>query len=153
MVVHWFVVLQLCKLLDLLLRFPVFLGLSSCHPSLTSKFPCCCYFSMVGVPASKFCCRPSLSVLLIFVPGNHASSYASCCVHSYFKNSNVEGFTIHRGVDAENAFILWVGKLRPPVVFLLSKFMVLFICVVSFVWFTLQCGFVFLSSTMGTRGD
>jgi hypothetical protein len=108
---------------------------------------------MVGVPASKFCCRPSLSVLLISVPGNHASSYAGCRVHSYFENSNAEGFTIRRGVDAENAFILWVGKLRPPVVFLLSKFMVLFICVVSFVWFTFQCGFVFLSSAMGTRGD
>jgi hypothetical protein len=31
--------------------------------------------------------------------------------------------------------------------------MVLFICVVSSVWFTFQCGFVFLSSAMGTRGD
>jgi hypothetical protein len=34
-------------------------------------------------------------------------------------------------VDAGKDFILWVGKLRPPVVFLPSKFMVLFICVLS----------------------
>jgi hypothetical protein len=27
--------------------------------------------------------------------------------------------------------------------FLLSKFMVLFICIVSSVWFAFQCGFVF----------
>jgi hypothetical protein len=37
-------------------------------------------------------------------------------------------------------------------VFLLSKFMVLFISNVSFVWFTFQCGFVFFSSSMGTSG-
>jgi hypothetical protein len=80
------------------------------------KFPCCCYFSMVGVPASKFYCGPSLSVLLIFVPGNHASSYGSCDVHIFYKNCNVEGFTkssserseegtIWWGVDAGNDFI------------------------------------------------
>jgi hypothetical protein len=57
-------------------------------------------------------------------------------------------------------------------IFLLSKFMVLFICVVYFclvrfpvwicflrifygdlfVWFAFQCGFVLFASTMGTRG-
>jgi hypothetical protein len=37
-------------------------------------------------------------------------------------------------------------------VFLLSKFMLLFICVVSSIWFYFQCGFFFLSSAMGTRG-
>ena len=40
MVVHWFVVLQLCKLLDLLLRFAFFVALRSSHPLLTGKFPC-----------------------------------------------------------------------------------------------------------------
>jgi hypothetical protein len=39
-VVHWFVVLQLCKLLDLLLRFAFFWALRSSHPLLTGKFPC-----------------------------------------------------------------------------------------------------------------
>jgi hypothetical protein len=85
-------------------------------------------------------------VLFISVPGNHASSYAGCDVHSCLENCNVKGFsksssklleegTIGWSVDAGNAFILWVEKLRPPVVFLPSKFMVLFICVVSSVWY------------------
>jgi hypothetical protein len=70
-------------------------------------------------------------VFLIFVLGNHASSYAGCHAHSYFKNCNAEGFlktslelsqegTIHRGVEAGNAFILWIGKMRPPIVFVPS---------------------------------
>jgi hypothetical protein len=41
-VVHWFVVLQLGKLLDLLLQFAFFLVLRSSHPLLTGKFPCSC---------------------------------------------------------------------------------------------------------------
>jgi hypothetical protein len=119
---------------------------------------------MVGVPASKFCCRPSLSVPLVSVPGKHASSYAGCRVHSFSENCNAEGFTksswelseegtIGQGVATGYAFILWVGKLRLPVLFLLSKVMVLFICVVSSVWFSFQCRSVFFSSAMGTRGD
>jgi hypothetical protein len=70
-------------------------------------------------------------VLLICVPRNHASSYVGCHVYSYLENYNAEGFsksslelsqeeTIHRGVDAGNDFILWVGKLRPVVAFVLS---------------------------------
>jgi hypothetical protein len=163
-VVHWFVVLQLCKLLDLFLRFAVFWGLISCHPLLTGKFPYSCCFPMVGVPASKLCCRQSLSVLLVYVPGNHASSYVGCRVHRFSENCNAEGFmksswelseegTIGWGVDVGYAFILWVGKLRLPVLFLLSKVMVLFICVLSSVWFSFQCQFVFFSSGMGNRGD
>ena len=71
-----------------------FLGLRSCHPSSTAMFSChhfvaipffstWCFaackkdFSMVGVPASKFCCRTSFFVVLFFVPGNHAFSYAN----------------------------------------------------------------------------
>jgi hypothetical protein len=38
-------------------------------------------------------------------------------------------------------------------VFVLNKFIVLFICVVSSVWFTFQCRFVFLSSVVATRGN
>jgi hypothetical protein len=83
---------------------------------------------MVGVPASKFCCRPSLSVLLVYVPGNHVSSYAGCHIHSVSENYNAEGFTksscelleegtIERGVDVGYAFILWVEKLCLPVLF------------------------------------
>jgi hypothetical protein len=163
-VVQWFVVLQLCKLLDLLLRFAVFWGLIFSHSLLKGKFPCSCCFSMVGVPASKFCCRPSLSVLLVSVPGNHASSYVDCRVHRFSDNCNAEAFTkrswelseegtIGWGVDAGYAFILWVGKLCLPVLFLLSKVMVLFICVLSSVWFSSQCRSVFFSSAMGTRGN
>jgi hypothetical protein len=76
-----------------------------------------------------------------------------------------QGGTIRRGVEEGNVFILWAKKLRPPVVFVLSfifcrtffclskacrmhtmnrlksvfvlsKFIVLFICIVSSVWFT-----------------
>jgi hypothetical protein len=70
-------------------------------------------------------------VLLIYVPRNHVSSYVGCHVHSYFENCNAEGFsktsselleegTIRRGVEAGNDFILWVGKLRPHVSFVMS---------------------------------
>jgi hypothetical protein len=38
-------------------------------------------------------------------------------------------------------------------IFVLSKFIVLFICIVSSVWFTIQCRFVFLSSIVATRGN
>jgi hypothetical protein len=79
-----------------------FSGLTYCHLLLTGKFPCCC-FSMVGVPASKFCCRSSLSVLLIYVSGNHASSYAECNVHSYLQNCNAKGFS------KSSWKLLWVG--------------------------------------------
>jgi hypothetical protein len=37
-------------------------------------------------------------------------------------------------------------------VFVLNKFIVLFICVVSSVWFTVHCTFVFLSYVVATRG-
>ena len=84
---------------------------------------------MVGVPASKFCCRPSLFVLLVSVPGNHASCNAEGFTKSSWELSE-EG-TIERGVDVEYAFIPWVGKLRLPVLFLLSKVIVLFISLFS----------------------
>jgi hypothetical protein len=38
-------------------------------------------------------CRSSLSVLLIYVPGNHASSYADNDVHSCLENCNAKGFS------------------------------------------------------------
>jgi hypothetical protein len=42
---------------------------------------------------------------------------------------------------------------RFKLVFVLNKFIVLFICVVSSVWFTFRCRFVFLSSVVENRGD
>jgi hypothetical protein len=38
-------------------------------------------------------------------------------------------------------------------VFVLNKFIMLFICVVSFVWLTVQCRFVFFSYVVDTRGN
>jgi len=46
MVVHWFVVLQLWKLLDLLLQFSFFGALRSSRPFLTGKFPCSWWISI-----------------------------------------------------------------------------------------------------------
>jgi hypothetical protein len=106
-----------------------FLGLSSSYPFFTGKFPCSCCFSMVGVPASKFYCRPSLYVLLVSVPGNHASCNAEGFTKSSWEPSE-EG-TIRRGVVAVDAFILWVGKLCLPVLFMLNKVIVLFISMFS----------------------
>jgi hypothetical protein len=82
------------------------------------KFPCYFFFSMVAVP-------PSLFVLLVCVPGNHVP----CNVEGFTKISwepSEEG-TIERGMYAGYAFILWVGTLCLPVLFLLSKVIVLFI--------------------------
>jgi hypothetical protein len=70
-------------------------------------------------------------VLLVYVPGNNASSYGGCRIHSFSENCNAEAFTksgwelledrtIGWGVDAVYASTLWVGKLCLPVFFLLS---------------------------------
>jgi hypothetical protein len=77
---------------------------------------------MVAVP-------PSLSMLLVYVPGKHASCNAEGFTKSSWEPSE-EG-TIRRGLYAGYAFILWVGTLRLPVLFLLSKVIVLFISLFS----------------------
>ena len=70
-------------------------------------------------------------MLLVSVPGNNASSYGGCRVHSFSENCNAEGFTkiswelseygtIRRGVDAVYVSTLWTGKLCLPIFFLLS---------------------------------
>jgi hypothetical protein len=84
---------------------------------------------MVGVPASKFCCKASLFVLLVSVPGNHVS----CNAKGFMKSSwePLEEGTIRQGVVAGDAFILWVEKLCLPILFLLSKVIVLFISLFS----------------------
>jgi len=72
---------------------------------------------------------PSLSMLLVFVPGKHAS----CNEEGFTKNSwePSEQGPIERGLYVGYAFILWVGTLRLPVLFLLSKVIVLFISLFS----------------------
>jgi hypothetical protein len=77
---------------------------------------------MVAVP-------PSLSVLLVYVPGKHVSCNAKGFTKSSWEPSE-EG-TIGRGLYVGYAFILWVGTLRLPVLFLLSKVIVLFISLFS----------------------
>jgi len=77
---------------------------------------------MVAVP-------PSLSVLLVFVPRKHESCNAEGFTKSSWEPSE-EG-TIGRGLYPGYAFILWVGTLRLPVLFLLSKVIVLFISLFS----------------------
>jgi hypothetical protein len=77
---------------------------------------------MVAVP-------PSLSVLLVSVPGKHVSCNAEGSMKSSSDPSE-EGI-IGRGLYAGYAFILWVGTLHLPVLFLLSKVIVLFISLFS----------------------
>jgi hypothetical protein len=77
---------------------------------------------MVAVP-------PSLFVLLVSIPGNHVSCNAESFTKSIWEPSE-EG-TIGWGLYVGYAFILWVGTLRLPVLFLLSKVIVLFIFIFS----------------------
>jgi hypothetical protein len=73
---------------------------------------------MVAVP-------PYLFVLLFFVPGKHLSFNAEGFTKSSWEPSE-EG-TIGWGLYVGYAFILWVGTLHLPILFLLSKVIVLFI--------------------------
>ena len=77
---------------------------------------------MVAVP-------PSLSMLLVSIPGKHVS----CNAEGFTKSSweTLEEGTIGRGLYAGYAFILWLGTLHLPVLFLLSKVIVLFISLFS----------------------
>jgi hypothetical protein len=77
---------------------------------------------MVAVP-------PSLSVLLVYVLGKHASCNSKGFMKSSWEPSE-EG-TIGRGLYVGYSFILWVGTLRLPILFLLSKVIVLFISLFS----------------------
>jgi hypothetical protein len=77
---------------------------------------------MVAVP-------PYLSVLLVSIPGKHVSCNAEGFMKSSWEPSE-EG-TIGWGLYAGYAFILWVGTLHLPILFLLSKVIVLFISLFS----------------------
>jgi hypothetical protein len=77
---------------------------------------------MVEVP-------PSLSVILFYVPRNHASFNAKGFTKISWEPSE-EG-TIGWGLYIGYFFILWVGTLRLPILFMLSKVIVLFISLFS----------------------
>jgi hypothetical protein len=64
---------------------------------------------MVGVPTSKFCCRPSLSVILVYVPGKHVSSYAGCRICVIFFARVVVSERLRRARGGVRG-----GAARPP---------------------------------------
>jgi hypothetical protein len=68
-------------------------------------------------------------------------SFVSC--KASYATENLVGCT--PGIDSKMIYLEYS-------VFMLNKFIVLFICVVSYVWFSVHCTFVFFSYAVVTRG-